>query len=145
MYNKYSGLFSSKFIFLGAFFTLSWCIFTGIYYNVVINAYTKANLSDSLLTTFSIFFAATIVVASIFISTPNLKENKIQVEGLRSLSIGISILLIANIASNFTVGYLETICIFYQVWTAPALIFVFYLLFKQPLSQDVNKQSKPTE
>jgi FtsH-binding integral membrane protein len=104
---RYFGEFSPLIV-IGAYFVLGWIIFTGIYYGAVIHAYTNSNLPNALLTIDAVFFASTMVIASILIPQyEKRKDNNYALQlimGLRGLSVGISILLVANIASYFTVG-----------------------------------------
>ncbi len=51
------------------------------------------------------------------------------VRKMRSLSIGVAILLIANISAYFTPGWIQTVAIYYQLWTTPAYMLKFYDVF----------------
>lgn len=53
---------------IGTFLTLIRWTFSGIYYHSVINAYKNTDLTNALLTIFSVFFGAIIIMISIFIS-----------------------------------------------------------------------------
>ena len=134
--NKTDFLEFSRLIVIGGLFVWVWIIFTGIYYGSITHVYAISNLPNALLTIDAVFFGATMVITSILI--PQLEKRKDNnyalqlIMGLRTLSIGISILLVANIASYFTVGLLQVICIYYQVWTLPAFILVYYHIFKNP-------------
>jgi hypothetical protein len=50
---------------------------------------------------------------------------------MRSLSIGIAILIIANISSYFTYSWMKTIAVYYQIWSLPAFMLEFYYIFQQ--------------
>ena len=120
---------------LASFLQLLWVIYTGKINKMVIHAYVTTNLPMALLTIDSIFFGAIIILISILISMSGTKENHNQVtvitRHMRTLSIAVAILLIANISSYFTSGWIETLAIYYQIWTLPALMLVFYSLFQQ--------------
>ena len=111
---------------LGAVLTIIWCLLTAIYYKTVIHAYVTTNLPMALLTAYSIFFGAIIVFISILISKSDTGKIQEHIIGLRSLSIGIAILLIANISTYFTSELLQTMAIYYQLWTTPASMLAFY-------------------
>ena len=138
----------SRLIVIGVFFVWVWIIFTGIYYGAIIHVYTNSNLPNALLTIDTIFFGATVVITSILIAQfYNRNEDNDAIEfiaKLRALSSGISILIVANIASYFTVGLLQVICIYYQVWTLPAFILVYYMIFKNPTPIPQSDQNKIT-
>ena len=125
----------SRGVILGAIFTyFIWLPFTWYYHKIVIHAYLTTNLSMALLTTDSIFFGAIIVFMSILISKSDTSETlkRVVVEivrKMRSLSIGVSILLIANISAYFTSGWIQTVAIYYQLWTTPAYMLEFYYIF----------------
>ena len=112
-----------------------WWILTWIDMNIIVKAYATTSLPMALLTVDSIFFGAIIVLMSILISMSGKKESyehiSIITKPMRSLSIGVAILLIANISSYFTSGWIESVAIYYQVWSLPALMVVFYAIFQQ--------------
>lgn len=112
-----------------------WWILTWIDMNIIVKAYATTSLPMALLTVDSIFFGAIIVLMSILISMSGKKESyehiSIITKPMRSLSIGVAILLIANISSYFTSGWIENVAIYYQIWTLPALMMVFYAIFQQ--------------
>ena len=116
-------------------FIILWWIFTGVKYRAVIKAYATTNLSMALLTSDSIFFSAVIILLSILISMSGTKESSEKIEvitrPMRSLSIGIAILIIANISSYFTYSWMETIAVYYQIWSLPAFMLEFYYIFQQ--------------
>ena len=120
---------------LAIFFQLVWWILAGLDNKAIIQAYATTSLPMALLTIDSIFFGAIIVLISILFSMTGTKESYahaiIITRPMRSLSIAVAILLIANITSYFTSGWIETLSIYYQVWTLPALMLVFYSLFQQ--------------
>ena len=123
-------------------FGIVWYTLTLIYRGAVIHAYNNSNLPNALLTIYTVFFAATMVIISISIAQlHNRNEDNDAIEfitNLRDLSIGISTLVVINIASYFTVGCLQAICIIYQVWSVPALMLLYYIIFNIPQS-DQNK------
>ena len=126
----------SKASFLSASVFVVFCwIFTGIKYRAVIKAYTNTNLSMALLTADSIFFSAVIILLSILISMSGTKESSEKIEiitrPMRSLSIGIASLIIANISSYFTYSWMEAIAVYYQIWSLPAFMLKFYYIFQQ--------------
>lgn len=113
-----------------------WCPLTVFYFKTVIHTYATTNLSMALLTTDSIFFGAIIVFMSILISksdTSKTQEHVVSIIGLRNLSISIAILLIANVSTYFTSGLLQTVAIYYQLWTMPAGMLAFYYLFSNKI------------
>ncbi len=116
-------------------FIILWWIFTGVKYRAVIKAYATTNLSMALLTSDSIFFSAVIILLSILISMSGTKESSEKIEvitrPMRSLSIGIAILIIANISSYFTYSWMKTIAVYYQIWSLPAFMLEFYYIFQQ--------------
>lgn len=119
---------------LTSFLRLLWCILTGVDNKTVIWAYATTSLPMALLTIDSIFFGGIIVLTSILNSMSGKRESYIHVivitRPMRSLSIGVAILLIANISSYLTSGWRETIAICYQIGALPAFMFTFYLLFQ---------------
>ena len=131
---KYFGNISSLMV-LAIFFQLLWWILAGLDNKAIIQAYATTSLPMALLTIDSIFFGAIIVLISILISMTGTKESDahalIITKPMRLLSIAVATLLIANITSYFTSGWSETLSIYYQVWTLPALMLVFYSLFQQ--------------
>ena len=124
---------AAKSLYIGDLFVVLWWIFATIDYKPIIKAYTTTSLPIALLTTDSIFFGAIIIMISILVSITGTTEtyNHIVpiVIPLRALSIGIAILLIANISSYFTSGFINTIAIYYQIWAIPAVMLAFYSLF----------------
>ena len=116
-------------------FVVIWWIFTGMKYRAVMKAYAITNLSMALLTADSIFFSAVIILLSILISMSGTKESSEKIEvitrPMRSLSIGIAILIIANISSYFTYSWMKTIAVYYQIWSLPAFMLEFYYIFQQ--------------
>ena len=120
---------------IGSFLTVIWWLISGIYYHSVINSYKSTDLPNALLTIFSVFFGAIIIMISILISAgisknqvnpPNTHNGKLLIDRFRKISIAISILLLFNVLSYFSSGYIQIIAIYYQVWTAPALMLLFY-------------------
>lgn len=114
---------------IGFGFTLIWWILTAIYYKTVMHAYATTYLPMALLTAYSIFFGAIIVFLSILISKSDTGKTQEHIIGLRNLSIGIAILLIANISTYLTSGLLQSLAIYYQLWSTPASMLAFYSLF----------------
>ena len=127
---------------IGVIFILLWCIFTGIDYKAIIKGYATTSLPMALLTIDSIFFGAIIILISILISMAGTNETYKHIRPIiisfRTLSIGIAFLLIANISSYFTSGFIDVIAIYYQIWTIPALMLVFYLVFPHIKNSDEN-------
>ena len=127
---------------IGLIFLIIWYLLTLIYSGTVIHAYNYSNLPNAMLTTDTVFFGATLVITSILnAQLHNRNEDNDAIEFItkfRALSIGISILIVVNISSYFTVGLLQAICIYYQVWSVPGLMFLYYTIFKNPQS-DQNK------
>lgn len=118
---------------VGIIFILLWWIFTGLDYKAIIKGYAITSLSMALITIDSIFFGAIIILISILISMTGTYKSYDHIRpiimSLRTLSIAIAILLIANISSYFTSGFIDVMAIYYQIWTLPALMLVFYSLF----------------
>ena len=119
-----------------------WLPLTVFYFKTVIHTYATTNLSMALLTTDSIFFGAIIVFMSILISKSYTRKTHKSVFGIvrkmRSLSIGVAILLIANISSYFTSGWIQSLAIYYQLWTTPAYMLAFYHLFGNEMFHAFN-------
>ncbi len=115
---------------IGSFFTLIWCILTSIDYKNVLSVYNSSNLSYALITVYSLFFAGIIAMTAAVISLPvtnSLFENASDIiDVLLTLSGALAILIMANISAYFTTGPLQTIAIYYQIWSLPALMTSFY-------------------
>lgn len=96
----------SKPIILASSFCLLWWVYTAVHYNAVLYAYATTNLPIALLTTDSIFFGAIIVLISVLISMSGTAESYKRViiitKPMRSLSVAVAILLMANLSSYFT-------------------------------------------
>ena len=120
----------SKGIVLGTVLVLFWWILTGLYHNSLIKAYSSTHLQIALLQVDTIFFGGAFLITSILFNIP--VENRIiNVYRVRNLSIGISILIIANLTTYFTSGTLYVIAIYYQVWSIPGYMLEFYHLFPE--------------
>lgn len=118
----------SKGTYIGSFLVLFWWIFTGLYHNSVIRAYSSTHLQIALLQVDTIFFGGAFLIISILFNR-NAENRIFNVYRVRDLSIGISILIIANLSTYFTSGPLYVIAIYYQVWSIPAYMLEFYHLF----------------
>lgn len=127
--NKFGNQFNRISI-IGSFFTLIWIVLTGIYIKNVLNAYNSTSLPSSLLIIDSFFFAGLIVLISIVVSMSGTRDTFLPaaliVNNLLNLSGGVAILVIANISAYFTTGLLHIIAIYYQIWTLPAFMTLFY-------------------
>lgn len=115
---------------IGSLLTLVWWILTGIYHESVLTAYNSSNLPSALLTADSIFFGAIIVMISVLISMSGTRESYPHVmtiiRPLLGLSGGIAILLLANVSAYLTSGWLQTLTIYYQIWTLPSFMVAFF-------------------
>ena len=115
---------------IGGFFTLVWWILTLIYYKNVLNAYNSTSLPYALLTVDSLFFAGSIaLVAALFslAGTPRtFKDIDLLIDNLLKISGALAVLIIANISAYFTSGILHSVAVYYQIWTLPAAMTVFY-------------------
>lgn len=127
--------FYFSFIFAGILLVV-WLVLTGKYNTIILHAYVTTVLPTALLTIDSIFFGAITIITSVIIGmtgTPGTYKHAIGITKLlRSLSIGVAVLSIANISSYFTSGWVHTLTVFYQVWMLPAMMFIFYFYFQQP-------------
>lgn len=115
---------------IGSLLTLVWWILTGIYHESVLTAYNSSNLPSALLTADSIFFGAIIVMISVLTSMSGTRESyplvMTIIRPLLGLSGGIAILLLANVSAYLTSGWLQTLTIYYQIWTLPSFMVVFF-------------------
>jgi hypothetical protein len=118
----------SKGTYIGSVLVLFWWIFTGLYHNSVIRSYSSTHLQIALLQVDTIFFGGAFLIISILFNR-NAENRIFNVYRVRDLSIGISILIIANLSTYFTSGPLYVIAIYYQVWSIPAYMLEFYHLF----------------
>lgn len=118
----------SKTTFLATVFVALWWIFTGIYHDSVIKAYSSTHLQIALLQTDTIFFGAAFLIISILFSR-NVENNTFNVNRVRDFSIGISILIIANLSTYFVTGPIYVIAIYYQLWSLPAYMIELYHFF----------------
>ena len=132
---QYMDVTITRWMVLGALFIYAiWIPLTGLYCKIVIHAYLTTNLSMALLTIDSIFFGAIIVFMSILIYKSDVsKTHVISIVRLRNLSIGLSILLIANISTYFTSGLVQIVAIYYQLWTTPSFMLEFYNVFNKKI------------
>ena len=114
----------------GSLFTLVWLILTLIYYKDVLNAYNTTNLPYALLTVDSLFFAGIIVLIAAVFSVSgtyqSFQPSSIIINVLLDISGALAVLIIANISAYFTTGLLHSMAIYYQIWTLPAAITLFY-------------------
>ena len=115
---------------IGSLFTFVWCILTLIYYKNVLNAYNSTSLPNALLTVDSLFFAGLIAMIAVVISMSGTRETyepvSLIVNKLLTISGSVAILIIANISAYFTTGPLHSIMVYYQIWTLPAAMTLFY-------------------
>lgn len=128
---------------VGSLFTLMWCIITGIYSGSVLNAYNSTDLPIALLTIDSIFLGATFIMISVLISTEGLTNHpsytRPRIKRLAIISGAVSIFLITNISSYFTFGWLKIIAVYYQIWSLPAFLLLFYdVLWHEILTEVEN-------
>ncbi len=127
---RQSAIVVNKRYIIGSLLTIIWIVLTGVYNHSVLTAYRTTNLANALLTMDSIFFGGIIVLISIVISmsgtAATYKPAMTIVRPLIALAGAIAILLMSNVLSYFTVGWLHTIAVYYQVWTPPALMTAFF-------------------
>lgn len=109
------------------FLVLIWGVVTFIFYKPVLDSYYSGKLQNALLEIDTIFFGGVIVLQAALINTKNPKY-KGSIETLQSLSMAQALLILANLASYFISGWLDTIAIFYQVWTLPSFMWLFYFM-----------------
>lgn len=106
---------------------LIWCFVTGGFYNPILESYYSGKLQNAFLEIDTIFFGAVIVLLAALINTKNPKYRG-SIETLQSQSMAQALLILTNVSSYFISGWLDTIAIFYQVWTLPAFMWIFYFL-----------------
>jgi len=115
---------------IGSLFIFIWLILTLISRGEVLNAYNSTSLPYALLTVDSLFFAGLIAIIAVVISIPRSRETcettSLLVNNLLTISGSVAILIIANISAYFTTGLLHSIVVYYQIWTLPAAMTLFY-------------------
>lgn len=114
----------------GSIFTFVWIVLTLIYSKEVLNAYNSTRLPMALLTVDSLFFAGLIALIAAIISLSGthdaFEHASLIINKLLNITGALAVLIIANISTYFTAGLLHSIEVYYQIWTLPAAMILFY-------------------